>query len=145
MPAMPAPDLRAVIDYWETLSPETIPAMTAVYDADVYFRDPFHEFRGHAALTTLLEQMFARLDAPRFEVLETALQAGGAVLIWDFHYRFKGRQAGVPRVIHGASHLRFADDGRVVYHRDYWDAAGEVYEQLPLLGSVLRWVRRRFA
>jgi steroid delta-isomerase len=34
-------------------------------------------------------------------------------------------------------------DGRVVYHRDYWDAAGELYERIPLLGALMRGVRRR--
>ena len=49
----------------------------------------------------------------------------------------------IERRIHGSSHLRFAHDGRVAYHRDYWDAAEELYETLPLLGSLLRWIKRR--
>jgi hypothetical protein len=28
-------------------------------------------------------------------------------------------------------------------HRDYWDAAGELYAQLPLLGALMRWLQRR--
>lgn len=45
----------------------------------------------------------------------------------------------------GASLVRFAADGRVVYHRDYWDAAEELYEKLPVLGRLMRWygVRQR--
>jgi steroid delta-isomerase len=30
-------------------------------------------------------------------------------------------------------------------HRDYWDAAGELYEQLPVIGSLMRWLKRRIA
>ena len=45
--------------------------------------------------------------------------------------------------IHGASHLRFGADGRVVVHRDYWDAAEELYEKLPLVGALMRWLKRR--
>jgi len=30
-------------------------------------------------------------------------------------------------------------------HRDYWDAAEELYEHLPLVGSLLRWLKRRIA
>ena len=41
------------------------------------------------------------------------------------------------------SHLRFAADGRIAYHRDYWDAAEEVYEKVPLLGGLLRRIKRR--
>ena len=43
----------------------------------------------------------------------------------------------------GASHLRFAPDGRVADHRDYWDAAEELYEKLPVVGGVMRWLKRR--
>jgi len=35
--------------------------------------------------------------------------------------------------------------GEVVFHRAYRDAAGELYAKLPLLGSVMRWLRRRAA
>jgi hypothetical protein len=48
-------------------------------------------------------------------------------------------------VIHGATHLRFAPDGRIAYHRDYWDAANELYAKLPLIGPVMRWLRRKLA
>jgi len=32
---------------------------------------------------------------------------------------------------------------RVAVHRDYWDAAEELYEKLPVLGSLMRWLKRR--
>ena len=32
--------------------------------------------------------------------------------------------------------LRFAPDGRIALHRDYWDAAEELYEKLPLVGAL---------
>ena len=38
-----------------------------------------------------------------------------------------------------------ADDGRITLHRDYWDAAEELYEKLPVIGTLMRWLRRRLA
>ena len=35
------------------------------------------------------------------------------------------------------------DRGKVVYHRDYWDTAEELYAKLPLLGGLMRFLRRR--
>ena len=64
-----------------------------------------------------------------------------AWLTWDFHLVLRGRAL----CIHGASHLRFAADGRVCVHRDYWDPAEELYEKLPLIGALMRWLRRRLA
>ena len=47
------------------------------------------------------------------------------------------------QTIRGATHLRFAADGRVNLHRDYWDAAEELYEKLPVLGGVMRFLKQR--
>jgi hypothetical protein len=33
--------------------------------------------------------------------------------------------------------------GRITVHRDYWDAAEELYEKLPLVGRLMRWLKRR--
>ncbi|MGA0584669.1 MAG: nuclear transport factor 2 family protein, partial [Castellaniella sp.] len=32
--------------------------------------------------------------------------------------------------------------GLVSFHRDYWDAAEELYEKLPVLGRLMRWLRK---
>jgi hypothetical protein len=37
----------------------------------------------------------------------------------------------------------FNQDGKVVIHRDYWDAAEELYEKLPVVGGLMRWLKRR--
>ena len=46
-------------------------------------------------------------------------------------------------MIRGASHLRYDAAGLVAFHRDYWDAAEELYEKLPLIGSLMRWLKKR--
>ena len=138
-------DLRVarVCAFWENLSPATLASLATVYHDDTRFTDPFNSLHGAAALHTLLTRMFERLDEPRFVIVEVAPQDHGAFLVWDFHYRLRDWQATRARLIHGVSHVRFGADGRVVSHRDYWDAASQVYEQLPLLGGVLRWLKHR--
>jgi hypothetical protein len=49
--------------------------------------------------------------------------------------------------IRGGSHLKFAPDNdgawRITLHRDYWDAAEELYEKLPLVSGLMRWLKKR--
>ena len=45
----------------------------------------------------------------------------------------------------GVSHLKFAADGKVNYHRDYWDTGEELYMKLPLIGAVMRGLKRLLA
>jgi steroid delta-isomerase len=44
--------------------------------------------------------------------------------------------------VRGTSHLRFDAAGKVVLHRDYWDAAEELYAKLPVLGALMRGLQR---
>jgi hypothetical protein len=37
----------------------------------------------------------------------------------------------------------FNEEGRVTMHRDYWDAAEELYEKLPVVGALMRWLKKR--
>jgi steroid delta-isomerase len=123
------------------LTPQGTAALREAYSDDAYFRDPFNEVRGPAAIERIFTHMFEQLHAPRFVILDRAVDGDTAWLTWDLEYRLK--EAQPIRRIHGASQLRFDAHGRVCHHRDYWDAAGELYESLPLLGSVLRFIRRR--
>jgi hypothetical protein len=35
--------------------------------------------------------------------------------------------------------------GLVILHRDYWDAAEELLQKLPIVGAPIRWLRKKFA
>ena len=138
-------ELNRLVHYFQTLSPATVAEMNEFYTEDAYFRDPFNEVNGIEAIKHIFSEMFVRLHEPRFVITEKIAQENGAILIWDFAFRIKSLKPNIARRIHGLSHVRFAADGRVNYHRDYWDAAGELYEQFPIIGSVLRWLKKRNA
>ena len=137
--------LQRLVEFLEELTPEAVERLETVYCADAYFRDPFNEVRGEAEVKRIFRHMFETLREPRFTIREALLDGSSAVLVWDFDFRIKALKPDLPRRIHGASHIRFSHDGRVGYHRDYWDAAGELYAQLPVIGPLVRWLGRRLA
>ena len=134
-----------LVNFWQTLTPQTVDDIATVYADDASFRDPFNDVRGIEKIQRIFADMFVRLDAPTFTIIETIEQPHGALLIWDFDFRLKSLKPQLTRRIHGTSHIRFDADGRVSYHRDYWDAAGELYEKLPLVGALMRWLQNRMA
>ena len=87
--------------------------------------------------------MFEHLDDCRFVFLDAVVDEGGALLTWDMTFRIRRLKPGEVRTIHGATHLKFDAAGRIAYHRDYWDAADELYAKLPVIGPVMRWLKRR--
>jgi ketosteroid isomerase-like protein len=141
---MSAEDVARVRAFFESISPEAVRRIDEVYAADAWFKDPFNEVRGVEPIRRIFEHMFEQVECPRFVVREAVAEGDSAFLTWDFVFRSR-RLGEAEQVIHGASHLRFGADGRVSYHRDYWDAAEELYEKIPFLGGLMRAVKRRAA
>jgi steroid delta-isomerase len=131
--------------FFETLGPAGVERLDAVYAPDASFRDPFNEVHGLPEIRRIFAQMFEHLDDCRFTFIDEAVDERGAFLTWDMTFRIRKLRPQQTRRIHGATHLVFAPDGRVARHRDYWDAAGELYAQLPLIGALMRWLRRQLA
>ncbi len=140
-------DLRAavqrVVDFYEGLSPAALDRLGQLYTEDARFKDPFNEVRGVAAIRGVFEHMYASLHEPRFVVTQRIVDGEQCFLVWEFRFRFQRFDTQTEQVVRGGSHLVLAPDGRIAQHRDYWDAAEELYEKLPLLGGLMRWLKRR--
>lgn len=135
---------EAVDDYvrfWETLSPDSLHRLDELADPDVHFLDPFNDVRGVAAFRAVFEDMFQRVSEPRFRVTSRAHDGALCFLRWDFTFRWGSQDW----FIAGVSEVRFNPSGRVVSHIDHWDAASQLYERFPVIGWVLKKLRRRLA
>ena len=141
-PAPADPRVAAVVAWFERLTPAELEHIATWYAPDASFKDPFNDVQGIPAIQAVFRHMFDALDAPRFVVHDAVGQGDQWFLTWDFLFQFK-RFAGGTQCVRGATHLRFGPDGRIVLHRDYWDAAEELYEKLPALGALMRWLKRR--
>ena len=62
-------------------------------------------------------------------------------LLWFMETRFSilGSERDVRTI--GVSHLRFDDQGKVIFHQDFWDSSQGLDQQLPILGGFSRWLR----
>lgn len=129
--------------FFETLTPHSLGQIDALYTPDARFKDPFNTVRGHAAIRGVFEHMFASLHDPRFVVTQRIVDGAQVFLVWEFRFRFRRFDTVTEQVIRGGSHLQLAADGRIADHRDYWDAAEELYEKLPGIGALMRWLKRR--
>lgn len=134
----------AYVRFYEALSPATVADLQSVVHDDVRFKDPFNEVVGLKAYTALLNAMFRAAPDIQFEVLHTSYDGDACFLRWNSRGTVKALGKD-PWVIQGMSELRFADDGRVISHIDYWDAAAQFYERIPVVGAIIRFIRRRVA
>ncbi|MCM8594184.1 nuclear transport factor 2 family protein [Accumulibacter sp.] len=136
----------ALVDFYENLRPETVAGIDDHYAVDAVFKDPFNEVCGRPAIRRVFAHLFTQVGEPRFVVVDRVVDERGALLIWEMYYRSSTKTPRNPtEVIRGASHLRFDAEGRVTWHRDYWDAAEELYARLPVIGWLMRALRRALA
>ena len=141
--ALHAAGLARVVAFYETLSPHSLARIGEVYAPDARFKDPFNEVQGLAAIENVFRHMYRQVHEPRFSVTSSMGEGAEAWLAWEFRFRFQGWRESEVQLVRGATHLRLAPDGRVTEHRDYWDTGEELFARLPLLGGLMRFLRRR--
>jgi len=129
--------------FFESLSPQSVSQLHTLYDAQATFKDPFNEVQGLTEIERIFRHMYVALDQPHFVITGQLVEGMQAFLTWEFKFRFKRFDTTTLQTVRGASHVVFNEQGLVTLHRDYWDAAEELYEKLPVLGGVMRWLKKR--
>jgi len=128
--------------FFETIKPETIENVRPLVSDDVRFKDPFNDVRGYDKLLKILAKMFEDADDVAFTMREQAGEGRVYFLRWHFACRPKSRFLKGNWQVDGISVITFNEDGLITEHVDYWDAAEQLYDHLPVVGSLLRFVRR---
>lgn len=127
--------------WFQTLTPESLERVGDIYAPDAVFIDPFNQLAGLASVRAVYQHMFDTLEHPRFVISTTVVDARQAFMTWDFLFECRGHA----QQISGCTQFEINDQGLIILHRDYWDAAQQVYEKIPLLGSLLRIIRRKLS
>ena len=135
--------VERIIDVFEALSPERVPLLGDIYAELARFKDPFNDVQGLGEIQRIFSHMYAALESPHFVVTNKVVDKGQCFLTWEFRFRFRNFQRRVDQTILGGSHLMLNEAGQITLHRDYWDAAEELYEKLPMMGGLMRWLKRR--
>jgi len=128
--------------FYEELSSElTQEAYARFFDEHSEFEDPFQKVKGLAAIHHVFVDMYEKLHVPHFVVDEVIADKEVAYLKWQFIYALSAKQE--QQSFTGVSRITFSSAGKVLSHTDYWDAGQHVYEKIPILGTVIRLIKRK--
>lgn len=139
-------DNRAKVDAYlkafAGLTDDKVEDLVALCTPDVHFTDPFNDVRGQAALAGLFHHMFENATEPRFAIEWCAGSSNRYVAKWQF-------SAGLPVIgqvsTPGLSEITLAENGLVAEHIDYWDSGQAIYARVPVLGPLIRNLRKRMS
>jgi hypothetical protein len=132
-----------IATYFETLTPQALKELNTYYSEQARFKDPFNEVSGLAEIERIFRHMYASLEHPHFVITGQVIDGNQAFLTWQFKFKFKRFDTTQEQVVLGTSHLVLDAQNLIVLHRDYWDAAEELYEKLPWVGGLMRWLKKR--
>ena len=134
--------LTRYIAYLQDLTAARLGELDEYCTPDISFRDPFNDVTGVEAYRRVLARMYEDVPSVDFNVEDWALNGERGFIRW----RFSGRtKSGNPIVFEGVSTLTLDSEGRIAEHYDYWDPARALYEQAPILGTILKTIRRRLS
>ena len=124
--------------------PDLETLMAECYSETVVFRDPLVERRGREALSRYLNDAYARVTRCGFDFGSTARCPDHLTLPWTMTLEHRRLARGAPIIVDGITLLQTdAETGLISYHRDYYDAGQLIYENVPLIGGLVRYMRRQ--
>jgi len=125
-------------------TPENVlPKIRHVFAENAYFNDTLKEVNGNDAIETYLRQGFKALESCTFEFTDVAVSGSDYYFRWIADMKFKSLKKGRVLRSHGMTHIRFDETGKVVLQQDFWDSGSGIFEHIPVLGGLIKLIKRR--
>lgn len=128
--------------YFTGMTPASVREQTSqVYAPESYLNDTLVAIEGRASIEAYFAHTAGQVRTLNVEFLERAPVGTDWYVRWQMTVVADGLNGGQPVVTYGVTQFRFDPQGRVLIHKDFWDAGTGLYEQLPVLGGVIQRVR----
>ena len=125
--------------YLETLSSSTINSLDHYVAENVRFKDPFNDVMGSERMKAVFLHMFDIVEDVKFNVHRIYRNNDGGCLEWTFCGRLMNRNWSFD----GTSIIILDNNGLVSEHIDHWDAASSFFERIPILGWMIKLIRKK--
>lgn len=129
--------------FFQMLNKDTMDLVDDFYAEDIHFIDPVVELNNRDDLKHYYDSSYAKTESVSFEIPTIINDGDEQTVIWIMTMTAKKLNKGKPIIVHGSSHIRYNDQGRAVYHRDYFDMGEMIYSRVPLVRSMVNFVRNK--
>jgi ketosteroid isomerase-like protein len=131
-----------IVTAFNQLNKNTIDQLNNFYADDAEFIDPVSHFRGLDRIKKYYANVYKNVESIRFDFKEIQHENQSFYAQWNMTFSAKNLNCGKPFSVEGISVIKFNDQGKVFFHRDYTDLGSMVYERIPLLGSIIRMIKK---
>ena len=110
-----------------------------IYTTDMKFEDPAHIVEGLDDFKKYIKNLYQNVTSCTFNFIKIERFSGGAVLEWNMLISHPRLNKGIIFTVSGVSVVRY--DDKIYSHRDYFDLGGMLYERLPLIGCIIKFIK----
>jgi len=114
-----------------------------VYAPDAFLNDTLKTLHGSPAIRDYFIKTARGLESMTVTFDDVAVSGGNYYFRWTMDTRMKHLAHGKNVRTIGVTMVRFDPQGRVLLHQDFWDSAQGVWDHVPVLGTVIRWIQAK--
>ena len=129
--------------FYESFDQQSLQGLNSLYAEDIVFVDPLHVIKGRKHLVAYFKSLCGNLTQCQFKFLEETVTDKRACYKWVMQYRHPKIKKNTPLQLTGITIIEYSD--KIDRHQDFYDMGAMLYEQIPILGNVTRWLRLRLA
>lgn len=139
-------DILTPKEFFEALNKDTMHLVDEFYDENVQFFDPLVEVKNRKQMKDYYTNMYNNVESIVWDIPDEIRDGNKCSLVWKMTLTAKNFNKGKPVVVDGVSVIKFGGkEGKAIYHRDYFDLGEFVYEGIPILGGMVRFVKSKMA
>lgn len=114
-----------------------------VYTEKAYLNDTLVTHHGSEEIEAYFLKTSETMKSYQVEIDDVFRSGDDHYLRWTMVFAAPALAKGEPIHSVGISQVRFASDGRVAFHQDFWDSGANIFGQAPVAGSVIHFIRKR--
>jgi len=137
--------LNTFLDTYQQLDRNTLSLLPTIYEDEVTFVDPMHTVHGLGDLKEYFAGLYENVKEVSFDFGHRIVADKHACIQWRMRFAHRRLASGRPVVVDGVSVLKFSEHGKVVHHRDYFDVGSMVYEHIPVVGRIIRYLKEKIS
>ena len=127
--------------FYQQANSSNLERMDRIYTQDIEFRDPLHTILGILALKSYMKNLYANSNCVEFEYTDEQRSENSATIAWYMKFSHSGLAGGKMIKLRGITQIRFTD--RIYYQEDFYDLGAMLYQHIPVLGAIVRFVNKR--
>ncbi len=119
---------------------EIASAVPVLYAEDAFLNDRIHSVTGSQAIADYFDGTFEKMNMSEFHIHDTTFARHDVYIRWTMRIQLNEGDPFIEFL--GLSQLRFNEEGKIIYHQDFWDFS-ELMGKIRGIRTLVNYVKGR--